>query len=162
MLDVGCGAGYAQSWFHERGLKTLGIDCQQVLEHHVLKDGKLTHAADLTHGAVLTENKFDLVWSCEVGEHLEPRFVQHFVDTVSRNCSKVVALCAAPVGAGGYHHVNCQDPPYWIGLLTQAGLTYRDDLTRHAKKLCTTAHERSENNYFRRSGIILTKVTANG
>jgi trans-aconitate methyltransferase len=156
MLDVGCGAGYSQRFFHESGVATIGLDCKEVLAYHVMKDPCSVITHDLTQWAWVCEHRLDLVWCCEVVEHIEEKFVQHVVNTLAKNTGKVLAMTAAPRGAGGYHHVNCQDSPYWISLLEAAGLKFRQELTDHARGLCTEAYGRGPNNYFRRSGMVFT------
>jgi hypothetical protein len=101
----------------------------------------------------------DLVWCCELAEHVAPEFEDNVVRTVTETCGKALAFCAAPPGAGGYHHVNCQPSEHWIRKLEAAGLCYRPDLTEHARSLCTEANGRSAHNYFRRSGLIFTRGT---
>jgi SAM-dependent methyltransferase len=163
VLDVGCGVGFSTRFFYESGLLVWGLDAEPVLEKHLfvgydhLEQSIIAH--DLTTGCWTRDDTWqtDLVWCCEVAEHIEERFVQNVVDTVTKNCRKVLAFCAAPKGAGGYHHVNCQDPPYWIEKLEAAGLTYRPDLTEQGRALCPEAYGRSPRNYFRRSGLIFTR-----
>lgn len=100
---------------------------------------------------------FDLVWCCEVAEHIDEFYSQYFVETLVLNTNKVLALTAAPPGADGYHHVNCRPAKYWIDRVEAAGLTFRPDLTDAAKQLCGPDYGRSRNNYFRRNGMIFTR-----
>lgn len=167
MLDLGCGVGFTQRWFQERGVHAEGLDCRQVLDHHVLRS---THpswlqAHDLTTGPLRfrsyphsTRKPFDLVWCCDVGEHLGGEFVDNLVRTVVDNVEKVVAFCAAPPGSGGHHHVNCQPGEWWVEKFISAGLTFLPVLTEHARYLCPgDAYGRSPHNYFRRSGLVFTR-----
>jgi hypothetical protein len=165
LLDVGCGVGHAMRYFyqnHQSVLHLAGIDCEQVLEHHLLKDLSGLWASsrliphDLTKGPCLAQSAH-LVWCCELAEHVAPEFEDNVVQTLAANCYKALALCAAPKGSGGYHHVNCQPPEHWILKLEATGLSYRDDLTTEARSLCTEANGRSAHNYFRRSGLIFTR-----
>lgn len=154
MFDVGCGCGFAMKFFSENKIVPHGIDCEQVLEHFIL-DKAYSSVHDLTTGPFYYAA--DLVWCCEVAEHIEEQFVDNIITTLAKSTQKVLALCAAPEGAGGYHHVLCRNPPYWINLLEKAGLSHRIDLTEEARALCPEAYGRSRNNYFRRSGLIFTK-----
>lgn len=156
VLDVGCGVGYAQKFFHDHGLTTFGVEgSQDVLRYHPLP--QLAQRHDLTTGVWAGPGRlYDLVWCCEVAEHVEERFVQNVIETLRSHCGKVLAFCAAPVGAGGYHHVNCQNPPYWIEKLTAAGLCFREDLTGEAKKLAPPGKCGRRKSYFDRSGLIFT------
>lgn len=154
VLDVGCGIGLSQKFFHDEGCDTIGIDAEQVLRSHKLKHKTQSH--DITIDAYIG-NKSDLVWCCEVAEHIEVAFVSNLVDTLVKNTQNVLAFCAAPIGAGGYHHVNCQNVEYWIEKIESAGLHYSQELTSKAKSFCTPEYGRTENNYFKRSGLIFTK-----
>lgn len=157
MLDIGCGVGQAQMYFERKlAVATLGIDCEQVLKHHVLKDPRYFDAHDLTTGPYIGASKFDLVWCCEVAEHIEEKFVGNLLETVVANCRKVFCLCAAPKGAGGYHHVNCQDSPYWIEKFESAGLKHQPDLTAEGRRLSPGAVNGRCVSYFARSGLIFT------
>ncbi len=170
VLDVGCGVGHSMQWFLDRGLPIVaGLDCQQVLDHHVLKDDVvqmdhlvedpmvLLYPHDLTHGSFRDGDAFDMVWCCEVAEHVEEAFVDNVIHTLARNTRKVLAFCASPKGAGGHHHVNCQHPRYWIDRIEAAGLKYDDDLTDKAVGLCHESYGRGPYSYFRRSGLIFTR-----
>lgn len=154
MFDVGCGVGFCMEFFHKNKILCHGIDCKEVLEYHRMREYTSNHD--------LIDSPFyymaDLVWCCEVAEHIAPEFVDNIVQTLIKSTNKVLALCAAPQGAGGYNHVNCQNPEYWIELLTQSNvLEYKEDLTKEARSLCSESYNRSPNNYFRRSGLIFTR-----
>lgn len=154
VLDVGCGVGYAQRFFIDAGLEAIGLDCEQMRPYHLLPEHLRSH--DLTTGPWVGESLFDLVWCCDVAEHIEEQFVQNVIDTLVKNCGKVLAFCAAPCGSGGYHHVNVNDGPYWINKLEAAGLKWRQDLTEKGRSLCPASYGRSPYNYFRRSGLVFT------
>jgi hypothetical protein len=53
-------------------------------------------------------------------------------------------------GQGGHHHVNCQPPEYWIGVLAGAGFRHDPELTRQAKALTPTG-------YFDWSGLVFVR-----
>lgn len=158
VIDIGCGVGFAQRFFAEQSeiSKAHGVDCDQVLEHHLL-----SREALFSHDFIVSPwdggKPYDLVWCCDVAEHIVPEFVGNIVQTLTKNCGNILAFSAAPKGAGGHHHVNCQDPPYWITLLTQAGLHFQPELTQQAKALCDNTNGRSPHNYFLRSGLIFTR-----
>lgn len=174
VLDVGCGISDSMKYFAEQGLKVWGVEgSKKVMEHSRMPDKVSIH--DLTTGPFLymngdwgkvdptdrydadwhiygeiSNNVFwprDLVWSCEVGEHIEEKFVDNFVQTLTINCRQVLAMCAAPKNCGGYHHVNCQEPQYWIEKIENQGLIYQKDLTIEWRERCVGA-------YFKRSGLI--------
>ena len=156
VLDVGCGIGWAQKFFFDSGLITLGIDCEQMIPHRVTSAPMVAH--DLTKAAWVAGQSSDLVWCCEVAEHIDETFVHNVVNTLVWNCGKVLAFSAAPPGADGHHHVNCRAEEYWIEKMTASGqLEHSELLTQQAKKMCSAEYGRTENNYFRRSGLIFTR-----
>lgn len=162
MLDVGCGVGFSQRFFDKSGVRTTGIDgSKMVLGRHLLKDCQGTEVLlhDFTVGPWV-RSTYDIVWCCDVAEHVEAEHSQNIVDTLAKAvCSDGLLLfCAAPVGAGGYHHVNCQDPPYWIERLESAGLKHSHELSEEARGLCGPHYGRGPKNYFKRSGMVFQRV----
>lgn len=160
MLDVGCGCGYAQKYFQDNGLDTFGIDgSAKVLAHHVLDKSKYA-LHDLTvSGVWIGQESYDIVWCCEVAEHIYETCVHDLVETLVQNTKKVLALCAAPPDCGGYHHVNCKPAVYWIDLLSQAGMNYEPELTEQARDLCLPSEcgrVTMMETYFQRGGLIFT------
>jgi SAM-dependent methyltransferase len=151
VLDVGCGVGLALEWFAERGLTIHGIEgSHKVWQHNVVQDHVVVH--DLYDGPYRLPRPVDLVWSCEVAEHIDPGHVCHFVDTIVENCGKVLILTAAPPGAGGHHHVNCQPREYWQSLVAPA-LVFRQDLT----DLCCQLVSTDKGIYFHRGGMVFVR-----
>lgn len=154
MLDVGCGVGQAQAFFHSLGVTTLGIDgSARVLAHHVLREDAFL-LYDLCVGPLLLPEKYDFVWCCELAEHLDEKYVNNVITTLVANCRKVLGFCAAPKGAGGHHHVNCQDPPYWIELLEKAGMKHDRELSQYGRDLTMPEQSGRSASYFQRSGNI--------
>ena len=78
---------------------------------------------------------FDLVWCFEVAEHIHPKFVDIFVNNLTRH-SKVVALSAAPPGQGGEGHFNEQPKSYWEKKFADRGYAL------HAAWTCGDARNR--------------------
>lgn len=164
-LDVGCGVGHAMAFMASRpGVDdVLGLEgSEKVLVHHVLPGRALRH--DLTARYVRAEGGvFDMVWCCELAEHLDECYAPELVATLSRNAGKVLAFCAATPGWGGHHHVNCRPPEYWIERLTGGGLLYyQEGLTLECRSLCTANAYRSDRNYFGRSGLVFTTAAIDG
>lgn len=166
MLDVGCGSGRMQKYFRDfyPQIETLGLEgCQQVINYHYVRDKVIKH--DFLDERYYRSGKYDLVWCCEVAEHIDAYYAHHLIETLVHNCGKVLGFCSAPDGCGGYHHVNCHNPDYWIKIIEKEGLVYDQYITTHAKDLCKEKanlkgwadHHRGINNYFCRSGLIFTK-----
>ena len=54
----------------------------------------------------------DLVWSCEVAEHITETKVDYYIKTLCNG--KIIAMTHAFPNQVGHHHVNCQPSEYWI------------------------------------------------
>ena len=113
VLDVGCGEGHAMAAFAALGCHVRGIDG---LEANVAACGDAA-LVDLTQDAY--EWSCDLVWCCEVVEHIHEQFVGNVVRTLANG--RYVAMTHALPGQKGFHHVNCRPMEYWIGLMEMAG-----------------------------------------
>lgn len=114
MLDVGCGEGHCVKFFHRLGVIAHGIEG---LRTNVQQAVHPIALHDLLSGPYVMP--VDLVWSCEVAEHILPEKVDHFLDTLANG--KIVALTHALPNQWGYHHVNCQPPEYWIEHMRERG-----------------------------------------
>jgi SAM-dependent methyltransferase len=146
MLDVGCGEGNAVHYFHQRGVYAHGID-------GLLKNVKNAvipiSLHDILVGPFLMP--VDLVWSCEVAEHIHPHLVGNFIDTLANG--KIVAMTHALPNQAGYHHVNCQPPEYWINLMAAKG--YVLERSQEAFKAVSAKEEFPT--YFSASGMVFVR-----
>lgn len=122
VLDVGCGEGHAMEEFVRAGAKPIGLDG---LAWNVEKASAHGPAilCDLTRFSLAMPG-VDLVWCCEVVEHVAEEHVEKLLDTIC--CGRVLAMTHAVPGQGGHHHVNCREAAYWIGAIGERG--YRLDL----------------------------------
>lgn len=146
VLDVGCGEGHSVLFLHRMGLFAHGIDG---LETNVRRAVVPTARHDLLTGPYLMP--VDLVWSCEVAEHIAPASVSNFVDTLANG--RVIAMTHALPNQGGYHHVNCQPAEYWIDLMGARGyvLSEDNDIIREVSKKDYTW------NYFTNTGLVFLR-----
>lgn len=114
MLDVGCGEGHAVKFFHRMGVHSHGIEgMRSNLKNAVIP---IAHHDLLTGPYIMP---VDLVWSCEVAEHIIEDKVDNFIDTLANG--RVVAMTHAVPGQDGHHHVNCQTSEYWIQKMQTRG-----------------------------------------
>lgn len=110
VLDVGCGTGKTTVYLNQRGLDTVGVEASSVAIQNSDRPD-LIHQHDL-RVALDLKRSFDLVWCFEVAEHIHPKFVDVFVDSLVRH-SNVIALSAARPGQGGEGHFNERPQSYW-------------------------------------------------
>jgi SAM-dependent methyltransferase len=146
VLDVGCGEGHAVLFFHRLGLVAHGIDG---LPQNVRRAVTPIAQHDLLSGPYVMP--VDLVWSCEVAEHIAEEKVQHYVDTLANG--RVVAMTHAIPGQGGYHHVNCQPAEYWIDLMEARGYTLLEDMA----VLRDVSSKDYTWNYFSQTGLVFLR-----
>jgi len=115
VLDVGCGIGTWLKSFTNAGVsKILGLDGDYVnrdlLNNYISLEQ--FQATDLNNPFNL-EQKFDLVISLEVAEHLPESSAQYFVESLCKHGDLIVFSAALP-GQGGQNHLNEQYKSYWI------------------------------------------------
>jgi 2-polyprenyl-3-methyl-5-hydroxy-6-metoxy-1,4-benzoquinol methylase len=132
ILDVGCGTGRTTVYLHERGFETVGIEASPIAiraseRPDLIRLHDLRFALDL-------KRFFDLVWCFEVAEHIHPRFVETFVDSLVRH-SKVIALSAAQPGQGGEGHFNEQPQSYWKAKFADRGYVLHEEWTQAVQRI---------------------------
>jgi SAM-dependent methyltransferase len=131
VYDVGCGQGHAMAWFKSQGLDVVGMDgLAQSLVPGTERCDFLVH--DLTTGPMAIEH-IDLVWCCEVVEHIDRGHAGNLLDTLC--CGRVLAMTHATPGQPGYHHVNCQYADYWIERIEARGFRFDRPATYQSRKL---------------------------
>jgi len=131
VIDVGCGACYLTSWFHDKGIPTLGIEGSRSAFARI-PEGMSVLKADLFQ--VLKGNKTlvsfdaaDLVSCIEVAEHLPSIYADDLVRFCCAHCYAhgLVFFTAAPPAAlvpnTGIGHVNEQPKDYWISRFESRG-----------------------------------------
>lgn len=109
MLDVGCGTGGMVEYARSLGVEALGVDG----DPNVANEYIVTH--DFTQGPYIPDKEYDLIWSVEFVEHVEPEFIPNFLETFKHG--KILMMTFAPPNQGGKHHVNLQPTEYWEDLL---------------------------------------------
>lgn len=133
-LDMGCGDGWMVRTARLAGAKpSIGIEVSKDAKRFARRYA-CVFAYDLTKPMRLPTEKFDLVTSIEVGEHLKPEGSEVFVQNLVTHCGRYLVFTAAIPGQGGEGHINCQPPEYWRELITQAGMIYEPDLTERLRE----------------------------
>lgn len=125
VIDIGCGDGTWLKVFQENGVEEiLGIDGDYVEESSLVIPKTKFLPFDLTKSLTLDE-KFDLVVSLEVAEHLPPNCAEVFIDSLT-NLGSVVLFSAAIPYQWGENHINTQWQDYWIKLFEKRGFVVVD------------------------------------
>lgn len=133
VLDIGCAEGHAMRWFHSYGVEVTGIEgCQQAIDDHLMPAHVYQH--DFTKG-IFNAPKVDMIWCCEVLEHVASEFEPNLLATMKEAAPNVIAVTAAKPGQQGYHHVNCQTPEYWIARFASMGYEHEAAWVEHKKIL---------------------------
>lgn len=143
VLDVGCGQGRALQWFQNYHCEALGIEG---LWYNAAKAPFPTIEHDFTKSALYVPN-VDLVWCCEVAEHIEERYVWNFLSTIC--VGKHVAITHGVPGQQGYHHVNNQPQEYWVERVGLLGYTMNDEATEKAREIAT--------GFFKKTGLVFER-----
>jgi SAM-dependent methyltransferase len=136
VLDLGCGPCRSLARFKEHGIKrVVGIDGSvELLKNlHVQPHKADILFVDLERSPCVMGEKFDLVWSYEVAEHIANE--ENFLLTLTENARRWIVMTAAVPGQGGIGHVNCQPREHWISQLADRGFAYRRDLTEQFRSL---------------------------
>lgn len=141
VVDIGCGAGSALDWFQEHGCEVLGVDGLPPEDPRIVEH-------DYTTGPYVPPRSFDLAWSCEFVEHVEERFAPNFIATFQS--ARYLMMTHGLVGQGGHHHVNCQQPEYWVDLLARRGFVLLEEETYQS-------HNLTPHHYWRNSGLIFER-----
>jgi SAM-dependent methyltransferase len=125
VIDVGCASGAWLSVFRDHGVQNiLGIDGSHIESSAMLIPQSSFRAADLSNSFRLQE-RFDIVVSLEVAEHLPESSANRFVESLCHLAPFILFSAAVP-GQRGVNHVNLQWPEYWRQLFAKYGFQMFD------------------------------------
>ncbi|QEH31922.1 hypothetical protein OJF2_03890 [Aquisphaera giovannonii] len=121
-VDLGCGTGDWLSVLRDKGVETIqGYDGPWVLETDALAiPRECFRPIDLNQPGDLSDRRYDLAISVEVGEHVQPANSPALVRSLTQ-LSDVVLFSAAVPGQGGTGHVNERWPSDWADLFDREG-----------------------------------------
>jgi hypothetical protein len=112
LLDIGAGHGaWAAEWLAAGVGQVLAVDGDYVRADQLAIPAGNFRAHDLSTPLDLKQ-RFDLVQTLEVAEHLPHGKADLFVDNLVAH-GDVILFSAAVPHQGGEHHVNEQPPEYW-------------------------------------------------
>lgn len=147
-LDIGCGPGAMVDLASSKGLIAHGIDGDFTLVRNN-PDNFILH--DYTTGPVQLDRTYDIGWSCEFLEHVEEVYMDNYMDTF-KHC-RVIAVTHAFPGQGGHHHVNEQNPDYWLRKFASYGFIQNVEATQLIREKSTMGEW-----YLRKSGLVFTNL----
>lgn len=131
VLDVGCAQGHALHAFKALGVKDLlGVE-GLAYNAKFCKVPVIVH--DLTTGPVSVQG-YDFVWCSDVAEHIEERYVDNLLQTLTNGKIVAMAQGGPEMGYSGWHHVNNKPESYWIEKMKGFGLVTDEALTAEARK----------------------------
>jgi len=120
VVDVGCGIGTWLAACRELGVeKVFGVDGAYVDRTELMIPESAFKPHDLATPLELAD-RFDLVMSLEVAEHVPAASAKGFVRTLVK-LGPVVMFSAAIPHQGGTGHINEQWPEYWAELFSEFG-----------------------------------------
>ena len=120
VIDVGCGRGAWLAACAERGVKRLtGLDGDWVSQEMMLDPTIEFRRANLSEEMPAGE-RYDLVISLEVAEHLPPGSSDGFVRMLVAHAGAVV-FSAAYVSQPGRNHINTQPHSFWANKFLSHG-----------------------------------------
>ena len=128
VLDLGSGLGYSSEYFFRKGVRVLAVDgMRENTENSIFPTLQL----DLTKGSV--NCRVDLVHCQEVVEHIEERFLENLLRSLTTG--KFILLTNALPNQGGHHHVNEQLTEYWIDHLGRHGCHLLTEDTQRIRRI---------------------------
>ena len=125
VYDVGCAIGSFLEGFWLAGAKIGGCELYRTQAEQYMADAVRPHVRQLdATQAILDEEKYDLVLSVEVAEHLPETGAQTFCHNLVALAKSRIVITAAGEGQRGTGHVNCRPQRYWKDLMGVAGAEY--------------------------------------
>lgn len=151
VVDIGSGEGHTVKYFIEHGCSAYGIEG---MEDNVARSVAPVIKWDITKGH-LCASKVDLVWCCELVEHIDAKYIHCLMHTLT--VGSIVAMTHAQPGQEGHHHVNCKPASYWIKLMDAYGFDYLEQDTLHARQLAQPEDKAFPLSWFSVTGLIFKR-----
>ena len=156
LLDVGCSVGGQIKEASDLGIEAWGVEGDESIKSKTDMAERI-YFQDLTKdwmSCITSKGEpFDAVWSVEVSEHIEEKFLDNYFLTLSTNLKDdgfLIFTCSQ--NPGGIHHVTIKQPGWWENKLFPYGLSYDNDLTNLLK-----VHSTMRRRFIQETGMIFVK-----
>lgn len=125
ILDFGCGLGGMTAAFNRIGYEAVGVDPSPHAIEHALPDAR-DHVRHLGEASLsqFADRSFDLVFSKDVFEHIDERYLHDVVDELMCIGGRVLSIIPVTDDAGKFvfepyeadpTHINRLSKRYWLG-----------------------------------------------
>jgi len=131
-IDLGCGKGDYVKSLNQNNISTIGYDGNP--DTFTITDG-LCNVLELQKPFFFIE-KYDLVLSLEVGEHIPKQFENIYIDNITSlvGHKKFLIISWAVPNQGGHGHVNCKSNTEIIEQLQKRNFEFNSDETQKLRK----------------------------
>jgi hypothetical protein len=141
VIDVGCGIGdYVHYFLNNLNIAASGIEGSEAARPYLVSERVLI--LDMRKQQNVRPRS-DLVTCFEVLEHIEEEYSDIFIENLTRMSNRIL-LSAAPPGAGGHYHVNCQSKEYWMEKFMKFNYGYDSMLTHMIQEALKPWRHRKE------------------
>jgi hypothetical protein len=152
LLDVGCAEAHSTQWFQTHGVEAIGIDgLEQNIDNGLARGVKDLFICDLTKDKFNFISPIDMIWCCEVVEHIEEIFIGNLFGTFNNVNANIVVMTFGQPGQAGWHHVNCQPKEYWIEKMNDNGFQFLETDTKISRELVPAL------SHYGKTGLIFRK-----
>ena len=119
--DIGCGTGQFVKQIRKMGLQCEGFEYSKTARFFSFLNGVSLNSFDLKQEPpIKNQNKADISFSLEVGEHIPEEYSSKFVNCLL-NSGKIVVFTAAQPGQSGHGHINCKPLEFWEKIFLDKG-----------------------------------------
>ncbi len=141
VMDVGCGPGMVVKRLRDRGRCAWGLEGSLAGIEYGKKNVDPMIDSWVDHFDIREQDRFyhavGFVICTEVAEHLDEKDAPGLVRLLCTGLCPIV-FTAAPPGQDGHHHVNCQEPRYWIEMFARHGVTLDEVATVQLRRRWST------------------------
>jgi|GEM_PF-1838628 len=160
IIDVGCAIGDYVKWLNENGMKANGIEGSQAAQEFFVTSSIIVHDLRTPLELGLAQFKYDLAFSLEVAEHIEPEYTHQYIENL-KELSNTILISAASPGQKGHGHVNCKPRSYWIDMFKEHGFVNVKGYEITWKGLLFPLRNRKELSSYIRNVLVFERVGTN-